>query len=65
VQEKPQILPLAGTPRLVVVGKDVGLGNGYADIVVLEPSRRLAVVEFELFRNAEARRAGRLAGSSR
>jgi len=40
-----------------VKGKEVGLGNGYADIVAVEPSGRLAVVEFKLSRNAEARRA--------
>jgi hypothetical protein len=57
VEETPQILPLAGDPRLVVVGKEVGLGNGYADIVAVEPSGRLAVLEFKLSRNAEARRA--------
>jgi len=57
VEETPQILPLAGDPTLVVVGKEVGLGNGYADIVAVEPSGRLAVVEFKLSRNAEARRA--------
>lgn len=38
VEEAPQILPLAGNPRLVVVGKEVSLGNGYADIVAVEPS---------------------------
>jgi hypothetical protein len=57
VEETPQILPLAGDPTLVVVGKEVGLGNGYADIVAVEPSGRLAVVDFKLSRNAEARRA--------
>ena len=57
VEEAPQILPLAGNPRLVVVGKVVSLGNGYADIVAVEPSGRLAVVEFKLSSNAEARRA--------
>lgn len=57
VEETPQILPLAGDPRLVVVGKEVGLGNGYADLVAVEPSGRLAVVEIKLSRNAEARRA--------
>jgi len=57
VEETPRILPLAGDPRLVVVGKEVGLGNGYADLVAVEPSGRLAVVEIKLSRNAEARRA--------
>ncbi len=32
VEETPQILPLAGDPWLVVVGKKVLLGNGYADL---------------------------------
>src|SRR5215216_636908 len=57
VEETPQILPLAGDPRLVVVGKEVGLGNSYADLVAIEPSGRLVVVEIKLSRNAEARRA--------
>src|SRR5215212_4739002 len=57
VEETPQILPLAGGPRLVVVGKEVLLGNGYADLVAVEPSGRLAIVEVKLARNSEARRA--------
>jgi len=57
VEETFQILPLAGDPKLVVWGKDVGLGNGYADLVAIEPSGRLVVVEIKLSRNAEARRA--------
>jgi hypothetical protein len=57
VEETPQILPLAGDPRLVVVGKEVSLGNGYADLLAVEPSGRLAIVEIKLARNAEARRA--------
>lgn len=57
VEETPQILPLAGNPSLVVVGKEVGLGNGYADLLAVEPSGRLAVVEIKLARNSEARRA--------
>lgn len=42
VEETPQILPLAGNPRLVVVGKEVGLGNDYADIAAVE---RIAPVQ--------------------
>ena len=57
VEETPRILPLAGDPRLVVVGKEVLLGNGYADLVAIEPSGRLVVVEIKLSKNAEARRA--------
>ena len=51
VEETPQILPLAGDPRLVMIGKEVLLGNGYADLVAVEPSGRLVVVEMKLFRN--------------
>src|SRR5947208_11899103 len=57
VEEAPQMLPLAGTPRLVVVGREVQLGGGYADLLAVEPSGRLAVIEVKLARNAEARRA--------
>jgi hypothetical protein len=57
VEETPRILPLAGDPRLVVVGKEVLLGNGYADLVAVEPSGRLVIAEIKLARNAEARRA--------
>ena len=57
VEETPQILPLAGNPRLVVVGKEVALGNGYADLLAVEPSGRLAIIEIKLARNSEARRA--------
>ena len=57
VEETPRILSLAGDPRLVVVGKEVPLGNGYADLLAVEPSGRLVVIEIKLARNAESRRA--------
>jgi hypothetical protein len=57
IAETPQLLPLAGVPQLVVVGKEVLLGNGYADLIAVEPSGRLAIIEIKLARNAEARRA--------
>ncbi len=57
VEEAPHLLPLAGTPRLIVVGREVQLGSGYADLVAIEPSGRLAIIEIKLARNAEARRA--------
>ena len=44
VEETPQIMPLAGEPRLVIVGKEVSLGNGYADLIAVEPSGRLGRV---------------------
>lgn len=57
VEQAPHLLPLAGNPSLVVLGREVQLGNGYADLVAIEPSGRLAVIEIKLARNAEARRA--------
>lgn len=57
VEEAPQLLPLAGAPQLVVVGREVQLGNGYADLIAVEPTGRLVIVEVKLARNAEARRA--------
>src|SRR5262245_4713108 len=57
VEEAPQLLPLAGSPQLLVVGREVQLGSGVADLVALEPSGRLAIIEVKLAKNAEARRA--------
>lgn len=57
VEETPQLLPLAGDSSLVVVGKEVLLGNGYADLVAIEPSGRLVILKIKLSKNAEARRA--------
>src|SRR3954453_2600282 len=57
VEEAPHLLPLSGDPALVVVGREVSLGSGYADLVAVEPDGRLSVIEIKLRRNAEARRA--------
>ncbi|HET7089040.1 MAG TPA: hypothetical protein VFL17_10345 [Anaerolineae bacterium] len=57
VEQAPQLLPLSGNPQLIVVGKEVLLGNGSADLIAVEPSGRLVVIEVKLARNAEARRA--------
>lgn len=57
VQKEPRLLPLSGAPRLVVLGSEVALGSGYADLVGIEPSGRPVIVEVKLARNAEARRA--------
>lgn len=57
IEDAPQILPLAGTPTLAVVGREVSLPSGYADLIALEPSGRLAIIEVKLASNAESRRA--------
>src|SRR5947209_9441331 len=44
-------------PRLIVLGREVQLGSGRADLIAIEPSGRLAIIEIKLARNAEARRA--------
>jgi len=57
VEQAPQILPLAGTPSLVIVGREVTLGNNAADLIALEPSGRVVIIEIKLVKNSEARRA--------
>src|SRR5262245_972077 len=57
VEEAPNLLPLSGTPQLTVIGREVSLGNGYADLLAVEDTGRVVVIEVKLARNAEARRA--------
>lgn len=57
VEQAPQLLPLAGAPRLTIVDREVRLGTGSADLIAIEPDGRLAVIEVKLAKNAEARRA--------
>jgi hypothetical protein len=57
IEDAPQILPLAGNPRLTVLGKEVLLGSGYADLIAVEADGRLTVIEIKLAQNAEVRRA--------
>src|SRR3989442_2049748 len=54
VEQAPHLLPLAGTPRLIVVGREVQLGNGYGDLILIEPIGRMAVFEIKLARNINA-----------
>jgi len=55
VGENPNLLPLAGSLRLMVLGSEVQLGNGFADIIAVEPSGRPVIIEFKLASNREAR----------
>lgn len=57
VEDAPHLLPLAGAPRVVVVGREVLLGSNWADLVAVEPSGRVVIIEIKLAKNAEARRA--------
>jgi hypothetical protein len=57
VEQAPQMLPLAGSPQVTVLGREVQLGAGRADLLAVESSGRLAIIEIKLVGNAEARRA--------
>lgn len=57
VQDAPQMLPLAGSPRLTVLGREVRLGSGSADLLAVESTGRLVIIEVKLAENAESRRA--------
>lgn len=57
VEQAPHILPLSGAPRLAIVGREVFLGENYADLIAIEPNGRLVIIEIKLAKNAEARRA--------
>jgi hypothetical protein len=57
VARAPDLLSLSGTPRVVVLGREVLLGSGYADVLAIEPNGRPVVVEVKLRTNPESRRA--------
>ncbi len=57
VEDAPELLPLAGSARLTVVGREVPIGSGFADLLAVEPTGRVVIIEVKLARNGEARRA--------
>ena len=57
IAETPNMLPLAGSPDLVVLASEAQLGTGYADLLAVETTGRPVIVEVKLASNAEARRA--------
>jgi hypothetical protein len=57
VEKTPQMLPLAGSPRLTILGREVRLGTGYADLLAVESSGRLVIIVVKLAASAESRRA--------
>jgi hypothetical protein len=40
IEQAPHILPLAGTPQLIVLGSEVLLGGNYADLIAIDSSSR-------------------------
>ena len=57
VASTPELLPLAGSPDLVVLGSEVALGTGYPDVLALEEERPLCPDRGEAGQQLEARRA--------
>jgi hypothetical protein len=57
IEEAPHTLPLSGRPELVILGREVQLGAGYADLIAVERDGRVVVIEIKLQKNPEARRA--------
>lgn len=57
IEEAPGLLPLSGAPRLTIVGREVALPSGAADLVAVEEGGQPVFIEIKLERNPEARRA--------
>jgi hypothetical protein len=56
IERAPAMLPLPGQPRLVILGREVQLGNGYADLVAVDAdSGRPVVIEVKLAANSDRR----------
>ena len=55
ITETPGMLPPAGSPDVVILGKEVQLGAGYADLIGVETTGRPVIVEVMLSSNAESR----------
>ena len=57
IEQAPEMLPLSGAPQLLILGREVSLGSGFADLVGVETSGRPVIIEVKLAQNNEARRA--------
>ena len=57
IEDTPGMLPLAGDPSLVVLGREAPLGSGLADLLAVESDGRPVIIEVKLSQNAEAKRA--------
>ena len=57
IEQNPQLMPLAGSPSLTILGSQIYLGIGYADMLAVESSGRPAIIEVKLAKSSEARRA--------
>jgi hypothetical protein len=58
IEETPAMLPLAGAPRLAIVGKEVNCGRERADLLAVEvETGRPVVIEIKLASNTDRRRS--------
>ena len=57
IEQTPEMLPLSGAPPLLILGREVPLGSGYADLVGVETSGWPVIIKVKLAQNNEARRA--------
>jgi hypothetical protein len=57
VAQAPDLLPLSGNPRVVVLGREVLIGSGYVDVLAIEATGEPVLIEVKLHNNAESRRA--------
>src|SRR5438128_5289225 len=57
IEEAPGLLPLSGAPQLAILGREVALPSGSADLVAVEVTGQPVFIEIKLQRNSEARRA--------
>lgn len=57
VAQAPDLLPLSGNPRLIVLGREVLIGSGYVDVLAIEATGEPVLIEVKLHNNAESRRA--------
>lgn len=56
IERGAAMLPLPGQPTLVMLGREVQLGNGYADLIAVEAhTGRPVVIEVKLASNADRR----------
>jgi len=57
VEEAPHLLPLSGDPQVIILGREVQLGPGRADLLAVEPNGRPVLIEVKLKGSNEAKRA--------
>ncbi|WP_129664645.1 hypothetical protein [Phytoactinopolyspora endophytica] len=56
IERNPAMLPLAGAPKLVVLGSEVRCGTGYADLIAVEADTGIPmIIEIKLASNTDRR----------